>query len=276
NPGKAGAVVTFAAPTAGSSCSDIEIIRTSGLGSGDFFPVGTTNVAYMAIDGSNQIALCDFDVTVVDNEAPQITVNVAPRNLWPADNKMKEIKATVIVTDNVPGATAVLTSITCNQNANGDIAGATTGVFDEYFELRAKRDNGPRIYTVLYTATDVAGNWSTGQATVTVPTVKPKDIEAEDLPVPAAVSLAQNYPNPFNPSTLISFGTPIEQHVELQIFNAMGVPVRTLVSTFLAAGTYTVEWDGNDDHGLPLSTGVYLYMLRGGNDHLERKMILSR
>jgi hypothetical protein len=220
--------------------------------------------------------VCDFDVTVVDNEAPQITVAVAPLNLWPADNKMKEIEATVVVKDNVPGATAVLTSITCNQTATGDIAGHNTGVFDTYFELRAKRDNGPRIYTVMYTATDVAGNTSSAQATVTVPTQKPKDVEGEDLPVPSAVSLAQNYPNPFNPSTLISFGTPVEQHVELRIFNAMGMAVRTLVSTQLGAGTYTVEWDGNDDNGLPMSTGVYLYMLRSGNDHLERKMILAR
>ncbi len=276
DPGKAGAYVTFLPPTAGSTCSAIEVIRTSGLGSGDFFPIGTTNVEYMAIDGSYQIAICDFDVTVEDNEAPQVSVSVSPRNLWPADNKMYEIEAVVVVTDNVPGAAAVLTSVTCNQNANGDIAGVTTGGLDLNYEFRAERNSGPRVYTVLYTATDVAGNWSTGQATVTVPTVKPKDVEGEELPVPTSVSLEQNYPNPFNPSTLISFGTPVEQHIELQIFNAMGMPVRTLISSQVGAGSYTVEWDGKDDNGRPVSTGVYLYMLRGGDVHLERKMILAR
>ncbi len=276
DPGKAGAVVTFLPPIAASGCSEIEIIRTSGLGSGDFFPVGTTNVAYMAIDGSNQIAVCDFDVTVEDHENPQISVNVAPRILWPADNNMYEIKATVVVWDNVPGASAVLTSIICNQPAAGDIAGATLGVFDEYFELRAKNINAPRTYTVTYTATDVAGNTASDAAVVSVPTQKPKDFEEEILPAPSTVTLAQNYPNPFNPTTLITFGIPAEQHIELRIYNAMGVPVRTLVSTQLPAGTYTMQWDGTDDNGLPLSSGVYLYMLRSGGDHLERKMILAR
>ncbi|MBR9976728.1 MAG: HYR domain-containing protein [Bacteroidetes bacterium] len=276
DPGKAGAVVTFAPPTASSGCTDIEIIRTDGLGSGDFFPVGTTTVAYMAIDGSNQIAVCSFDVTVKDYEDPQISVNVAPKNLWPADNKMYEIKATVEVWDNVPGATAVLTSITSNQNVNGDISGESIGVFDTNFELRAKRSGGPRVYTITYTATDVAGNTSTASATVTVPTQKPKEYEDLGLPAPSTLMLTQNYPNPFNPSTIISFGTPVEQHVELRVYNTMGMPVRTLVNTMLGAGTYTVEWDGRDDNGLPLSSGIYLYMLRSGSEHVHRKMILTR
>lgn len=125
--GAAGAVITYPVPTlVGTGCSDVEIIRTDGLGSGDFFPVGPpTTVEFMAIDGSNQIATTEFTVTVVDNEPPDITIQVAPRNLWPVDNKMKEIEATVVVTDNVPGATAILTLITCNQNAQGDIAGDT-------------------------------------------------------------------------------------------------------------------------------------------------------
>lgn len=276
--GAAGAVITYPLPTlVGSGCSDVEIIRTGGLGSGDFFPVGTTTVSYMAIDGSNQIDVCSFDVKITDVEEPRIDVKVAPRNLWPADNSMKEIEATVVVTDNVPGATAVLTSITCNEDATGDIAAAATGTYDTFFELRAERSSTiPRIYTVLYTATDAAGNVSSASATVTVPLLQPKDIDGEILPAPSAIELAQNYPNPFNPSTQISFGTPTEQHVELRIFNAMGVPVRTLVSTQLAAGTYTIEWDGHDDSGNQLSSGVYLYMLRAGDAHVERKMILAR
>ena len=276
DPGKAGAVVTFSPPTTGSTCSDYELIRTGGLGSGDFFPVGTTTVSYMVIDGSNQIATCSFDVTVEDNEDPQISVSMAPRYLWPANNQIYDVEATVVVWDNVPGAAAVLTSITCNQNANGDIFGATTGVFDRNFELRAKNVNGPRIYTVTYTATDVAGNYSSASATVTVPTQKPKDLEETGLPVPTSLSLEQNYPNPFNPSTLITFGTPVEQHVELRVFNAMGQQVRTLYSGTLPEGSYTVEWDGTDDNGAPLGSGVYLYMLRAGGEQSLKKMILAR
>jgi predicted outer membrane repeat protein len=276
DPALPGAVVSFAPPTAASSCSEIEIIRTDGLGSGDFFPVGTTTVAYMAIDASNQIAVCSFDVTVIDNENPQITVNVAPVYLWPANNQMEDVKATVEVCDNVPGATAVLTSITSNENINGDVKDASTGVFDLNYEFRAKNGKGPRTYTVLYTATDVEGNTSTASAVVTVPTQKPKDFDEEVLPAPQTVTLEQNYPNPFNPSTLISFGTPVEQHVELRIYNTMGRHVRTLVSNVLTAGSYTMEWDGRDDAGLTLPSGVYLYMIRAGGAQVERKMILAQ
>ncbi|MBN1449268.1 MAG: HYR domain-containing protein, partial [Bacteroidetes bacterium] len=274
--GRAGAVVTYGLPTVSSGCSDVEIIRTGGLGSGDFFPVGTTTVTYMAIDASNQIDICEFDVIVVDNEPPQISVHIAPVYLWPANNQMEEVKVTVDLWDNVPGTTAKLTKIESNQNINGDVLDASIGDFDLFFNLRAKNVQGPRTYTITYEATDAAGNKTSASADVTVPTQKPKDFESEDLPVPASVTLAQNYPNPFNPSTLISFGTPEEQHLELRVYNAMGMPVRTLVNTVLDAGQYTVEWDGRDDNGQPLSSGVYLYMLRSGSAHVERKMILAR
>jgi hypothetical protein len=266
DPGLPGAVVNYSAPTANSGCSEIEIIRTDGLGSGDFFPVGTTTVPYMAIDASNQIAVCSFDVTVVDNEDPQISVNVSPVYLWPANNQMEEVKATVDIWDNVPGVTAVLTSVTSNENINGDVTGLTTGIFDLFYEFRAKNGNGPREYTVTYTAKDVAGNTSSASA----------EIDGEVLPAPSTVTLAQNYPNPFNPTTLISFGTPEEQHIELRVYNSIGMPVRTLVNNVLSAGTYTVEWDGRDDAGQTLTSGVYLYMVRAGANHVERKMILTR
>jgi len=278
DPGKAGAVVVFNAPTATSTCSDTEIIRTSGLGSGSFFPVGETWVDYMVIDGSNQIATCSFLVTVVDNEAPQITVKLAPRYLWPADNKLYDIKATVEASDNVPGVTVELTEITCNQNAAGDIVGASFGVFDDSYQFRAKRTGGERVYTAVYTAKDVAGNTTIGTATVKVPTNKPKDVDFQegDLPIPNTVTLAQNYPNPFNPTTLISFGIPDAQHVVLNIYNSFGRLVRTLVDVPLDAGSYVVEWDAYDDAGIALPSGVYIYLLHAGADSQQKKMMLVR
>jgi hypothetical protein len=278
DPGMAGAVVTFATPTANSSCADVEIIRTGGLGSGSFFPLGTTTVSYMAIDGSNQIDVCSFDVTVVDNEAPQIWVKVAPRFLWPADNKLYDIKATVETWDNVPGTTAELVSIQSNENDNGDIVDADYGVFDTEFKLRAKRGNGPRVYVVTYKATDAASNVTFGTATVTVPTNKPKEIDIEEgtLPVPDGVTLAQNYPNPFNPSTTISFGTPDQRHMHLVVYDIMGRPVRTLFDVVLDAGSYSVDWDGRSDAGEVLPSGLYIYQLRAGDQRLERKMLLAR
>ncbi len=279
DPGMAGAVVTYTPPVANSTCADVEVIRTGGLASGSFFPLGTTTVTYMAIDGSNQTDFCSFDVTVEDNEAPQIWVKVAPRYVWPADNKMYDFKATVELWDNVPGTTAVLTSIVCNQDTTGDLNGVTLGVFDDMFQLRAQLSvNSPRIYTITYQATDAASNSTFGSAIVTIPIDKPKDAEIEEgtLPVPTGVTLAQNYPNPFNPTTTISFGTPDQRHMELVIFDIMGRPVRTLFDVVLDAGSYSVVWDGRSDAGETLPSGLYIYQLRAGNQRLEQKMLLAR
>ena len=72
-------------------------------------------------------------------------------------------------------------------------------------------------------------------------------------------SLLQNYPNPFNPSTQIRYVLGHSGHVVLEIYNILGQRVRTLRNEFQTIGTYSVEWDGNDDSGITVSTGVYFY-----------------
>jgi hypothetical protein len=72
-------------------------------------------------------------------------------------------------------------------------------------------------------------------------------------------ALLQNYPNPFNPSTQIRYVLGHSGHVLLEIYNILGQRVRTLRNEFQTIGTYSVEWDGNDDAGVTVSTGVYFY-----------------
>lgn len=103
----------------------------------------------------------------------------------------------------------------------------------------------------------------------------PTNIDAPDEEaIPAAFSLYQNYPNPFNPETIIEFYLPQNVQVELSIFNIMGQQIRTLVDEVLPAGSHKVVWDGRDQRGSPVSSGVYVYGLRA-NDHSQyRKMLL--
>jgi len=86
----------------------------------------------------------------------------------------------------------------------------------------------------------------------------------------------QNYPNPFNPRTLIRFDLARAGAIELSIFNARGRRVRALVSGVMGPGHYEAVWDGRDDEGADLSSGVYLYRLRTGSDLELRKMLLTR
>ncbi len=97
--------------------------------------------------------------------------------------------------------------------------------------------------------------------------------------VPAAFRLRQNYPNPFNPETRIRFDLPANAStgdVTLEIFNAAGQKVRTLLNRSLESGSYTALWDGRDDHGNTVSSGVYIYRLSTPGFRAQKKMLLVR
>lgn len=95
--------------------------------------------------------------------------------------------------------------------------------------------------------------------------------------LPRTVHLEQNYPNPFNPATTIGFTLAAESPVTLAVFDVVGRRVRTLLSGVRQAGTHQVAWDGTDDGGRQVASGVYLYRLAaGGMAPLTRTMLLLR
>ena len=89
-------------------------------------------------------------------------------------------------------------------------------------------------------------------------------------------ALFTNYPNPFNPSTTIRFGLPESGAVSLTIYDVNGRLVRTLVSSYLAAGMHEVVWGARDDAGRAVANGVYVYRLNAGEDVAVRRMVLVR
>ena len=87
-------------------------------------------------------------------------------------------------------------------------------------------------------------------------------VQTEDsLELPKVFSLSQNTPNPFNPSTTIRFELPHAAPVELSVFNISGQKIRTLVRGEKAAGAYPVVWDGADENGIRVASGVYFCRL---------------
>ena len=91
--------------------------------------------------------------------------------------------------------------------------------------------------------------------------------------VPTTFTLAQNYPNPFNPTTTINFTLPSASDVKITIYNIKGQKVRTLVdSKNQQAGTHSIQWDGRDEIGRNVSTGLYVYRLEAADFVLSRKM----
>ena len=99
--------------------------------------------------------------------------------------------------------------------------------------------------------------------------------------MPRSIVLHPNYPNPFNPSTTIAFeipgsSDPEGQPVALTVFDLRGRCVRILVESDLGPGIYRVHWDGRNDQGERVSSGIYLYTLRAGEENLTRKMTILK
>ena len=94
--------------------------------------------------------------------------------------------------------------------------------------------------------------------------------------IPKVIQLYQNYPNPFNPKTNIQYLLSSNQNVVLSVYDLNGREIKNLVNESQPAGTYTVQWDGTNHSGQQVSSGVYLYRLRAGDNIAVRKMLLVR
>ena len=92
--------------------------------------------------------------------------------------------------------------------------------------------------------------------------------------IPACYALYNNYPNPFNPSTTIRYALKESGHARLVIFNVLGQEVRNLVDKEQAVGLFTVKWDGRNDNGEKVSSGMYFYRLEAGNFVRTKRMML--
>jgi hypothetical protein len=169
-----------------------------------------------------------------------------------------------------------------------------------------------RVYTINLAVADPSGNVATASYKVSVPTSLDQaavddgpdhtvlgncaagstpaltanngdqevvDIERKDTAKayqPEGYALLQNYPNPFNPEKEIRFELPEASHIVVRIFTLSGQEIRTLVNGQYEAGYHTVRWNGRDNNGSPLASGVYLYQLAAGEFSQVKKMSLLR
>lgn len=147
--------------------------------------------------------------------------------------------------------------------------------------------DGGRSWTDLYTPdssavydlvfTDSLTGYAVGDSG-TVLKYRPGIVPIIDRPSPAPASaeLYANYPNPFNPSTNIGFRISDFGWVDLSVFDITGRKVITLVEKERSPGEYEVQWNGRDEFGKEVSSGVYIYRLSAGKFAQSRKMLLVR
>ncbi len=104
--------------------------------------------------------------------------------------------------------------------------------------------------------------------------------EPHSGPLPGSFVLSQNYPNPFNPTTTISFDIPGEQGVRkpvtIIVYDVRGRHVKTLIDGEIEPGTHEVVWDGRNEKGEQVASGIYLYTLKNGRTVYTRKMLMLK
>jgi hypothetical protein len=139
------------------------------------------------------------------------------------------------------------------------VAGVSTGVFTNAFLARVRRESTSGTQTDLVQSYPVRDN---GNSLITN--------------LPSGFTVRQNFPNPFNPSTMIEYSLPRLSRVSIEVYNLLGQKVRTLIDRQQPAGSYAITWDGTNDAGSPVATGVYLYRFRAGGIIETKKMLLMK
>jgi predicted GH43/DUF377 family glycosyl hydrolase len=129
-------------------------------------------------------------------------------------------------------------------------------------------------YYYRIAAFDFSGNQSRFSAEVSALVTSVE--EAKGSAIPTVFALHQNYPNPFNPSTMINFDVPRDAQLTVKIYDALGREVRTLLEGHLATGAHHTVWDGKDNHGVSMGSGVYFVKLTTEGFESTKRLMLVK
>lgn len=147
--------------------------------------------------------------------------------------------------------------------------------FNRYEALRTLGTLTPgQQYPVKITGKLNNGIGFSGETMITVQASLTKPIAEEAIP--ENFSLTQNYPNPFNPETDIEYALPVDCQVKLTIYNILGQKVTTLVDEYQTAGYKTIHWNGKDEQGNLVSSGIYFYKVQAGDYTATKKMVMTK
>ena len=149
----------------------------------------------------------------------------------------------------------------------------SNGTVDSYDQNPVWTYEEPGDYTVTLTSSNAYNE----DTEIKENYINVAGVSADEDIMPITSQLIGNYPNPFNPTTTISFSvTQTSSFVNLEIFNLKGQKVKRFVNETLPVGTHSVIWNGTDDSGKSVTSGIYFYKMKSGNYTSTKKMILLK
>lgn len=204
----------------------------------------------------------------IDAEAPTSRANPLPAQV--ADT-------TFVVTWSAQDDSAAsgIQDVTLYSSVDGEpFQVAASGITDTSFTFTGEFGRSYGFFTI---ARDNAGNVerfkTAAEATIDIVTSITDENQTE---IPKEFALEQNYPNPFNPTTVIKYRLKTDAEVKLAIYNILGQKVRKLVNKKQSAGFYSIEWDGLNEQGATVASGVYVYRIVAEDFVQTKKMLLLR
>jgi Ca-activated chloride channel family protein len=144
---------------------------------------------------------------------------------------------------------------------------------EAYFQLVAEQ---PQMGRYLALGKNVLIAYGNQQFRIGEAEIETKVGEEKTPPRPESPRLEQNYPNPFNSSTTMRYQVPESGSVRLEVFDLSGQKIKTLVNGLRAAGFHQLSWNGRNQNGEPVSSGVYLARLQAAQGHQVRKILLMK
>ena len=162
-------------------------------------------------------------------------------------------------------------------NNNVEVMGAVLGASLTTVHIITSSHRSGQEYTITVNKIkDPAGNQiaANSKATYTFTSDQPPE-DPGDGQTPSNFTLFQNYPNPFNPETEIRFYLEKTRRMELKVYNPLGQLVRTLVKSEMPAGTHRIVWDGTNNDGIEVPTGVYIYALEVNRDVVKGDLLVN-
>jgi len=258
DPGEAGMIYFY------TNGSDSAIVQWDGVphfpndGSYTFEAILTANgnitYQYSSMNGD----LLSNTIGIEDNNG-SIGLQVAFNNSYVADNLAVLFRIPIFWLDIDPRSGSILPGESADFTVTFNASELDLGTYAGYLQIDCNDPNDPTVVVPC-----------------TLDVVEETGIENGTAAVPTTFGLDQNFPNPFNPSTEISFAIPIQSDIELSVYDMLGRQVKSLANGRLDAGYHKVAWDGTDNSGHSVSSGIYFYSLKAGDFSQNRKMIMLK